>query len=479
MNIFSFRWRLFLAIILVIAIAIGAVLIFISSNLGTEIRDTQGAEMAERVSKMQNILQMYYEENQGWDGVQGTIEQMGKLYNLRVILLQDNMVVSDSSGALTGLQINPEKPFMTEVQGIPGEPNPPGIMFVSKIAEDGKTTIEPMMLAARGPGPPGPPPGGWGDLRQKEIGQFRSSLNWAVLWAGLLGVGLAGLITFFWSRSLTVPLRSVAEAARKLAKGDLKQRVQVKSKDEIGELAHDFNQMAEELENTQNLRRNMIADIAHELRTPLSNIQGYVEAIHDGVIPVDESSKEYMYTEVQLLTRLVEDLHELALAESGEINLFFEDLDLREVAETTAKAIDPMVKAKKLQFEVLLPSEPALATVDRWRTAQVLRNLLVNAINFTPEGGKITLELKNMNHEIEMSVSDTGAGIPAEDLPHIFERFYRVDKSRSRKTGGTGLGLTIARQLVKVHHGEIHVESEINRGTRFYFTLPALQHKAS
>jgi signal transduction histidine kinase len=248
--------------------------------------------------------------------------------------------------------------------------------------------------------------------------------------------------------------------------------VDVRSKDEFGELAKTFNSMAEDLERTEQLRRNLVADVAHELRTPLSNIQGHLEAIRDGLLPPEPATFDSIYEEVLLLARLVEDLQELTLAEAGQLALVRQSADVVEIVRRAVAAAQPPAEAKGLTIEAKLPEGQAIAEVAPERIGQVLRNLLSNAITHTPGGGHITVDLKDDGDELHIGVADTGDGIPPEDLPYVFERFYRADPSRVRATGGAGLGLTIARRLVEAHGGNIEVESEVGKGSRFTFTLP-------
>jgi len=283
---------------------------------------------------------------------------------------------------------------------------------------------------------------------------------------------VAAVVTLFMSRRILSPAESLAQAARALSRGDFSQRVQVRSNDEFGELAIAFNAMAADLERTEQLRRNLVADVAHELRTPLSNIQGHLEAIRDGLLPAEPATFDSIYEEVLLLARLVEDLQELTLAEAGQLTLLRQPADVADIARRAASAAQPQAETRGLTIETSLPDRPATADVDPERIGQVLRNLLSNAIIHTPEGGRITVELKDEGHELRLAVVDTGAGIPPDDLPYVFERFYRVDRSRVRATGGAGLGLTIARRLVEAHGGTIEVESELSKGSRFTFTLP-------
>ena len=215
----------------------------------------------------------------------------------------------------------------------------------------------------------------------------------------------------------------------------------------------------------------MVADLAHELRTPLTNIRGYVEGISDGVISPSTETLESMQVEVVLLARLIEDLQDLALAESGRLRLEVCDCDLSQLARTTASAFQQQALAKGISLTAETP-QPVTVQGDRERLGQVIRILLSNAITHTPDGGRVVLTAELMGQAARVMVQDNGPGIPAEDLPHVFERFYRVDKSRSRTTGGIGLGLTIAQRLVESHGGEITVQSDPGRGSSFIVDLP-------
>jgi len=249
-------------------------------------------------------------------------------------------------------------------------------------------------------------------------------------------------------------------------------RVQFKDKSEIGELAQAFNSMASDLERTEQLRRNMIADAAHELRTPLSNIRGYLEAIRDGVKEPDVDTIRTLDEEAILLSRLVDDLQELSLAEAGELKLVYQLEDIATLVNQIAASVQPQAAARGVSVANDLPATLPPVNIDYNRISQVLRNLLENAIAHTGDGGNITLSASQQGDWLEVSVTDNGEGIPVEDLPNIFERFYRVDKSRTRATGGSGLGLTVSKRLVEAHGGKIEVQSELGKGSRFSFTIP-------
>jgi signal transduction histidine kinase len=452
--IHSVRWRLFLSFLLVIVVAVGVVAFFVSRTASGEVERYETRTYDVRIGRVGALLAAYYLEQHGWDGVEPVVDQIGRLYNERLVLIdQDGLVVADSRGMM-----NVGEPAEFEP---PDKPIP--IMY-------GQTRFGAVVVMPQGQQLP-PPPGGVA-AEDESVSSLSSSINRYLLWGGLLGVAVAAVVTFLLSRRILSPVESLAQAARGVSKGDFSRRVKVDSRDEFGDLAIAFNAMAEDLQRTEQLRRNLVADVAHELRTPLSNIQGHLEAIRDGLLPAEPATFDSIYEEVLLLARLVEDLQELTLAEAGQLTLLSQSVDVGDVARRAASAAQPPAEARGLTIETALPSEPAIADVDPERIGQVLRNLLSNAITHTPEGGRITLDLTDEGNELRLTVADTGAGIPAEDLPYVFERFYRVDRSRVRATGGAGLGLTIARRLVEAHGGTISVESELGKGSRFSFTLP-------
>jgi len=216
----------------------------------------------------------------------------------------------------------------------------------------------------------------------------------------------------------------------------------------------------------------MVADVAHELRTPLSNLKGYLEAISDGVVTPDEKTIRSLSEEASTLSRLVDDLQELSLADAGEIKLVREPADIVGLIKDTAAGMKAKADARGIVLTDDLPAKLPAVNIDSQRIRQVLSNLLENAVAHTDKGGRITVAAREREGQIQVSVADTGEGIPAKDLPLIFERFYRVDRSRTRKTGGSGLGLTIAKRLVEAHGGTIEVKSEAGKGSTFTFTLP-------
>jgi signal transduction histidine kinase len=277
-----------------------------------------------------------------------------------------------------------------------------------------------------------------------------------------------------FSRSILQQVSALINAARAMEKGDLSQRVPVNTKDEIGELAQAFNAMADGLERLEDLRRNMVTDVAHELRTPLANIRGYLEAVQDGVVEPTPQMISSLHEEAMLLNRLVDDLQELALAEAGNLTLARHPIYLQEVVDKAVLLVENQALAKGLTIEVCLPADLPMVDADAERMSQVVRNLLNNAVTNTPAGGQIRIAGRRVNSHIEVSVQDTGIGIASEHLPFVFERFYRADRSRARRTGGAGLGLAIVKQLVEAQGGQVSIASQPGLGTTVTFTSPVV-----
>lgn len=292
------------------------------------------------------------------------------------------------------------------------------------------------------------------------------------LWiAGVSGLAVAILLGLVFTRHIVAPLGRVAAAARKVARGHLEGEVDVRGTGELVELGQSFNVMAESLRRDRDLRQSMMADIAHELRTPLSVLRGNTEAMLDGVLPADRPNLESIHQETMLLARLVEDLRTLSLAEAGELRFQPGSTDLRALCRQVMDSLEAQFQAKDIAL-TLEGSGAVMVRADPDRTGQVLRNMLGNALHYTPRGGSVTVALAGDRDGAVVSVSDSGVGIAEDDLAGVFDRFYRVDRSRARSTGGSGLGLAIARQLVEAQGGRVWAESVLGRGSTFYFSLP-------
>lgn len=301
---------------------------------------------------------------------------------------------------------------------------------------------------------------------------FVNSVNTQLLYGTLAAGAAALLLTWLLSRRIVGPIEALTAAAGRMERGDLGSTVDVKSRDEIGKLAHAFNSMSSSMAQQEKLRRNMVSDIAHELRTPLSNIRGYLEAVRDGVVDANPALIGSLHEESLVLSRLVEDLQELQMAEAGQLRIERQGTCIGEIAENVSRGLKQSAEAKGVDVQTDIPADLPIIEADPARIGQVLRNLVENAITHTPEGGTVTVAARETNQEIEVRVADTGVGIAPDHLPHIFDRFYRVDGSRARSTGGTGLGLAIVKQLIELHGGRVWAESKEGEGATFFFTIP-------
>jgi signal transduction histidine kinase len=443
--IHSLRFRLVASFTLVILVLISSVFFFIYRTTQAEIRRFQEQVDQMLAARMEVELSHYYLQQGDWMGIQPFVEQWGNLYGQRIILTDANgIVVADSEGDLLGELYAPDTPG--RLLSLPGQAGAIGTLHITPESSSDVSFASLQILF-------------------QAIGRF-------FIWGGLIAVAIALVMTFFLSRRILAPVKALTSAARQLGRGDFSQRVQVKDRSELGELADTFNSMAGDLEQAEQLQRNMVADVAHELRTPLSNLRGYLEAVRDGVIKPDADTIRSLDEEAALLSRLVDDLQELSLAEAGELKLVCQAEDIGELIKQTVAGLQVQATTKGLSVSVDLPDTLPAVNIDSHRISQVLCNLLENALAHTTEGGTISVTARQQERWVEVSVIDTGEGIPAEDLPNIFERFYRVDKSRARATGGSGLGLTIARRLVEAHGGTITAESELGKGSRFSFTVP-------
>ncbi len=444
--IHSLNFRLLAAFAVVIVVVIGSAFFLAHRTARIELSHFEERVEAGQDARVEADLIRYHHLATGWEGVQPLVEQWAGFFQRRIILTDARgIVVADSASILLG------QPYATGATG----------HHMFRMA--GMVDIGTVYIA------PGESP----DITGASLEITYNSIGRFFLWGGLIAVVAAILLTFLLSRRILAPVKAIARATRRFGRGDFSHRVDAKTKGELGELARSFNTMADDLEHTQRLRRNMVADIAHELRTPLANLSGYLEAIRDGVIKADENVVRSLNEEAATLARLIDDLQELSLADAGELKLVTQTEDIARLIKETVTALKAKAAARGLTITTRLARGLPPAAIDAQRIRQVLHNLLENAMAHTGHKGKITVAAKADGKMINVSVTDTGEGIPAAELPLIFERFYRVDKSRARETGGSGLGLTIARRLVEAHGGTIRAESKPGKGSTFTFTVPA------
>ena len=316
------------------------------------------------------------------------------------------------------------------------------------------------------------------ELDPREL-QYLERTNQALIKAALGAAAFAVLLGFLLARTLTTPLRELTLAIRAMAHGKLSQAVPVRSKDELGELTMSFNLMSADLARSNELRRQMTADIAHDLRTPLSVITGYLESLRDGVLKPTPERLDVLYSEAQHLNRLVDDLRTLSLADARELPMVYQRAEPGALLERLAAGYQHQAEQNKVALCIESPDDLPEVEVDIERMVQVLSNLVSNALRYTPPGGKLTLSARQEDGCVVLGVQDTGAGIAPEVLPHVFERFYRGDRARTQSSDESGLGLAIAKSIVELHGGQISAASDgIGKGSTFFIHLPIMKHEA-
>ncbi|MEJ2209140.1 MAG: HAMP domain-containing sensor histidine kinase [Anaerolineae bacterium] len=478
--------RLTLAFALVIVVTAGVVALMADLTAGRALRYYLSYSDMLPHQALVDRLAAYYALFGTWDGVDPLLDQAGTVPGPMmgtgrwpgrepppgsplhfVLAAADGRVVYD------GLQGQPGRRLSRDEQAVAQE-----ILVDEEVVGHLVVTV-PISSTVMGP------------LEESFVQRLR---RWLLIGALLAG-GLGLLLVLAVSRSMTAPLQRLAEAARVVAGRDFRHRVEVDGSAEIAEVARAFNDMTSALQESEQQRQNMVADLAHELRSPLSVLQGNLRAILDDVYPLDKAEVARLYDETRLLSRLVDDLRELALADAGQLRLSLAATDAARVVGDTVDSLGPVAEHKAVELEVRLPGDLPRVQADSDRLAQVLRNLLVNALRHTPAGGQIAVSAAAVDGRVEFAVSDTGEGIRPEDLPHVFDRFWRADPARTRRpengdpdssgqpsapdgrwSGGTGLGLSIAQSLVEAQGGEIWAESTPGQGSIFRFCLPLASH---
>ncbi len=409
-----------------------------------------------------NALSEYYLTHDSWTGVSDTIASTPPLlfYSQSAVLANAQYVVVlggqdyTVGQQLTASAVDASTPIQANGQTV-------GYLLFLPINK--AHGVDP---ASNGPPVKAPQ----GDKPASSADDFISRMVNAAAVSSVVAALAALVLSFFLARQLTSPIRELTLATKAMAAGKLNQQVQVRSRDEIGELGRSFNQMSTDLARASQSRKQMTADLAHDLRTPLTILRGYTEGLKEGKLQGSSKLYSVMHSEVEHLQHLVEDLRTLSLADAGEIRLNRRAVDPAAVLERTALAYFVQAEQQKVTLRVDAPEGLPSIFVDTDRLTQVLNNLVSNALRYTPPNGTITLAAEAKDQAVFLKVSDTGSGIASEDLPYVFDRFYRVDKSRQRTEGdnpSSGLGLAIAKAIVETHGGEIKVASTLGQGTTF------------
>lgn len=305
--------------------------------------------------------------------------------------------------------------------------------------------------------------------------EFIHRIGETIFFSAIVTVALAFVFGAIISSAIARPLRELTEATREIASGKFNRQVKVRSRDEIGELAQSFNKMNDDLARSLNLRRQMTADIAHELRTPLSLIIGHAEAVHDGVLPPTRENFEIIREEAERLEKLVNDLRTLSLADAGELTMNFQRVDVNQLLKDIRSHYLIPFANKPATLDLETTDAPLEATLDPIRFSQALTNILENALRYAPEGGRALISAKQVGDEIEISIADNGEGVTPEEAARLFDRFYRADESRTRDEGGSGLGLAITKSIIEMHKGRIWAESEKGKGLKMIIRIASAE----
>jgi signal transduction histidine kinase len=448
----SLSTRLVLAFALISLAGIGLAAIFVRQLVTTQfdafVLEQRRATFIEQIGD-------YYAANGSWAGIgrvlaAPTAGGPGPAGAEHRSPREDLFVLADQAGVIV---LSPNRAQL----GRPAEPR--------ALAQGAPVTVNGQVVGTVLPDGPRP---GRNPAEERYLASTDQALGLAALTALVAALGLGLLL----ARLITRPVRDLTQAARQIAAGELGGQVRVRSRDELGLLAEQFNHMSADLQRATELRRRMTADIAHDLRTPLTVISGYLEAMRDETLRPTPARFAAMHDETQILLRLVEDLHTLSLADAGALPLRRRPA---EPAQLLARAAQSYADAAaQLGVELAVRPAPPLPPllVDETQLLRALGNLVRNALRHTPAGGQVALSAALAPDGVALAVADTGEGIPAEHLPNIFERFYRADPSRQQATGGSGLGLAIVRSIVIAHGGQVHVESAVGHGTLFTLTLP-------
>lgn len=471
----SLQFRLVLGFMLILGTALVAVGVFIGLTTRMQTERFESDHDRALTGRVSNYITNHYVEqdssSEPGPDLQSIVAQAADISGLQLTVFdsQGNILADSDAGSSPNHLVNTERPGGSDDPDRAGwDPEAVGNGQAVPLIHGGELLGS---LAASSQAPTEPAPDHL-VLADPEASRISELVNRYLLLAGIGAAILGTGLTWALSRRTLAPLQSLGEKARRLGGGDLSQRAGTTGPSEIRELAQSFNAMAAELQEAERRRRRLTADIAHELRTPISNIQGYVEAIKDGVFPPTPETVDVLHRQTLLLARLVEDLRLLAQVNAGGLELLRAPTPVAALLQSCVAAVRARAEAEGVELSLETDTDLPKLDLDAARIAQVLGNLLDNALTHASEGGKVAVSARALADSVEVAVADSGPGIAPADLPRVFDRFYRADPSRSRATGGTGLGLAVARGLVESHGGSIEARSQSGRGSRFVIRLP-------
>ncbi len=448
----TLRLKLILSFALVAVVSAASVVVVFRFGSANEVNSFMARGTMIGMDDLATQLEAYYQANGGWAGVDTLLPGVGRGSGGNGMMAGQRLRVADAQGKVVADSRQAPQGSLTSSE-----------RSSAIILHDDRGNGVGYLLAMGGMG--------MGGANSQLL---LNRLTQSSLIGALIGAALALLAAGVLSYQLVKPVGQLTQAAAQMARGDLSQRVPARSGDELATLGTAFNQMAASLQKAEGNRREMTADIAHELRTPIAVQRAHLEALQDGVYPLTAENLQPVLDQTEMLTRLVEDLRTLALADAGELVLERADVDLSSLAGGVLERFRPEANSRQVELAITdrLPAGQPALHLDRGRIEQVLNNLMSNGLRHTPAGGKIDLYLETAGRQVILRVADSGAGIPQDSLGHIFERFYRADRSRSREEGGTGLGLAIARQLALAHGGDLSAHNRPEGGAEFILRLP-------
>ncbi|WP_048600564.1 sensor histidine kinase [Rubeoparvulum massiliense] len=415
----------------------------------------------QRLNHWEQLLSNYYIENNSWQGIQALVAPHGMgmkgrgVGNRRTDFVttenSERIILTATDGSiLVDSRYNEALPFTYSAET-------PHREIIIDGKDIGTVWLDPQPL-----------PG----IQSMEE-QFSRSVMLVFFGAGLFILVIAIVLARLLAQKLIHPLHQLMGAIQQIADGNKDSRVSIQSNDELGALAEQFNHMIEEIQQTELQQKNMIANVAHDLRTPIAILRGNLESMLAGIIPTNEEKLATLYDEVHRMSYLVQELHDLSLAEARQLQLNREWIDIVPFLQSIQQVFLPEAEQKNIQLLIQQPTDPSSRLfVDPRRLEQVLYNLMANALRHTPAGGTIQLRWEKVNENVKIEILDSGSGIDPDDLPHLFERFYRGDKARNRASGGSGLGLAIVKELVQLHSGHVEAANRPEGGSHFTIILP-------
>ncbi len=451
------KTKLTLSFILLVLIMASILFLYTEQVIDKRFNEYLYQNLEVSLNEWQTLLQEYYKKY-GWDGIKeflqipqadatngfgygrnktGIFRPTGNV----LVIDENNIVIADQRGELVGQQVKEEG-------------------LVKEIINDGRVVGKVMIIRDK--------PSPFINIEQNFMESFRKS----IILGSLLTIIIAVLLSLILSRHITKPLEQLMEGIQRVRSGDKTNRIKIETKDEFEKIGNAFNEMTEQLRKNEEARRTLVADVAHELRTPLSVLQGQLELIQDGVLPLNQENTAKLNDEVLRLSRLVNDLQQVSLAEAGKLPLKLSETNISELINDVIFNFQFLAEEKGIKIIYNNSIVNRKIKIDRDRIKQVLINLIGNALKSTGENGKIVITSEEIEEKLIVSIQDTGIGIAKEHLPYIFDRFYRTDTGRNREAGGSGLGLAITKGYVEAHNGTITVESELGKGTTFTFSLP-------